>query len=30
MGLFDFIKQADINQGIEEYNRTAYTGKVEK
>ena len=30
MGFFDFLKQANINQGIEEYKRTAYTGKVEK
>ena len=23
MGFFDFLKQANINQGIEEYKRTA-------
>ena len=28
MGFFDFLKQANINQGIEEYKKTAYNGLI--
>ena len=30
MGLFDFFKQEDINQGIEEYKKTPGVHKIKK
>ena len=30
MGFFDFLKQANINQGIEEYKKTPGVHKIKK